>query len=379
MIKRDIEQNLMKVFHSYAVISITGPRQSGKTTLSQAIFNDFFYINLEKIVNRNFAIEDPQAFLNQSNKMIIDEIQHVPDLLSYIQTIVDEDPNRQFIITGSQNLLISEKVSQSLAGRVNINKLLPLSIRELRESDLLEKDLNTQIFKGFYPKIFDKDIDPNLWYNDYIQTYIERDVRQIKNIGDLSLFQKFMSLLAGRTGQILNTTSLANDVGISVNTVESWISILEASYLVFRLQPYYENYNKRLTKSPKIHFYDSGVVCALLGITSRDQLLSHPLIGNIFESFVISDIVKNSYNESQRLNFYYWRENHGKEIDLLYTEGNKTYAYEIKYGQTLNSDMASNLLYFKELSRADLELKIIYGGDKNQKRTEYSFVSWKDL
>lgn len=379
MIKREIQDKLLSLVSQYPVMSITGPRQSGKTTLSQTLFPEFLYINLERIKDRAFALEDPEGFLDQSKLMIIDEIQNAPELLSNIQAIVDVDQQRKFIITGSQNLLISEKVSQSLAGRVAINTLLPLSIGELKSESLIEKTLVSQIFKGFYPKIYDKELDANTWYDNYIQTYLERDVRKIKNIGNLSLFQKFMKLLAGRTGQILNMSSLAGDVGVSFGTVESWISILEASYIIFKLQPYYKSFNKRLTQAPKIHFYDSGLVCSLLGINSPDQLVTHPLIGSIFESFVISNIVKSNYNKSKRFDFYYWRENHGVEIDLLYTENGKTYAYEIKSAQTLEGSMASNLLYYKELSNEDLDLTVAYGGNENQKRTQYKFVSWREL
>lgn len=379
MLKRKIANILYKALNEYQVISITGPRQSGKTTLTKDIFTEFAYFNLERVRDRNFAQEDPEAFLNQSKNIIIDEVQNVPELLSDIQVLVDEDPKRKFIITGSQNLLISEQISQSLAGRVSINTLLPFSLDELKNNNLLAENLNEQIIKGFYPKIYDKKLNHIKWYENYTSTYIERDVRKIKNIGSLSLFRKFMSLLAGRTGQVLNISSLANDTGVSVNTAESWISILEASYICFRLQPYYKNYDKRVTKSPKIHFYDSGLVCSLIGITTAEQVQTHPLVGSIFESFVISDFIKRKTNISKNQQFYYWRENHGKEIDLIYEEDGKKHIIEIKYGQTPNISMANNLIAFKKLVNEDVELNVLYGGDESQKRTEFSFISWKDM
>jgi len=280
MIPRQVSEKLKR--SQYPVILVTGPRQSGKTTLVKHIFPKYLYQNLEIPETRIFAREDPKAFLDQAEKMVLDEVQNVPNMLSYIQGIVDGNKDRHFVLTGSQNLLISEKISQSLAGRAAITQLHPFSLEELRAVKLLEQDLITQIYKGFYPRIYDEKLAVDRWYDNYIQTYLERDVRKIKNIGDLSRFQKFMGLIAGRTGQVLNLSSLANDVGASVPTIKSWISILEASYIVFKLPPFYNNFNKRLIKAPKIHFYDSGLVCALLNINSPKHLRNHPLIGSIF-------------------------------------------------------------------------------------------------
>lgn len=379
MVNRTLAAKIRSLSQSYSVISVTGPRQSGKTTLVTRTFPNYFYANLESLDARRFAQEDPKAFLSQSPEMIIDEIQYVPELLSYIQVIVDGNKERKFIITGSQNFLITEKVSQSLAGRVAIFTLLPLSIDELKNESMLETNLIEQIFKGFYPRLYDEDLDIARWYNDYIQTYLERDVRQIKNIDNLGAFHRFLGLIAGRTGQVLSMNSLANDVGVSIPTIESWISILEASHIVFRLQPYYENFNKRLVKSPKIHFVDTGLVCSLLGISSPKELRNHPLLGSIFETFAVSSIIKNFYNNGDRAFIFYWKDKTGKEIDTLFKLNEKMIAAEIKVSSTISSDMASHLLYFKELAGKDIDLEIIYGGDENQIRSEYQFISWRNI
>ena len=378
-IKRTIAKKVLSTSKKYQVVSITGPRQSGKTTLAKLVFPEMVYTNLEIPETRTFATEDPNAFLAQGNKMIIDEIQHVPELLSYIQGLVDSDKKERFVITGSQNLLISGKVAQSLAGRVSIFNLLPLSVEELKNHSLLEKNLVSQLHKGMYPKIYGEKLDAAEWYDNYIQTYLERDVRQIKNVGDLALFQKFMGLLAGRTGQILNLTSLSNVSGVSVPTISSWLSILEASYIIYRLQPYHKNFSKRLTKSPKIHFADPGLVCALLNINSPKELTNHPLLGNIFESFVFSEYLKKTTNHKSKGQLYYWREKSGREVDLLTEEGSKITAIEIKAAQTLSDGQIANLAYFRTLSNQPVKMTLVYGGNKDQKRSEYSVLSWRSL
>jgi len=386
MIKRDLEERIKKGAVSYPVVSVTGPRQSGKTMLVKKIFSSWKYVNLETPEVRTFASEDPNSFLDQAEKMIIDEVQYVPELLSYIQVIVDEDKKRKFVITGSQNLLISGKVSQSLAGRVNIFNLFPLSFNELKHNFLIKKKLAEQMLNGFYPRIYSEKVEPRRWYGNYIQTYLERDVRQIKNIGDPSIFQKFLGLLAGRTGQILNLASLANDVGVTVPTIGSWISVLEASFIIVKLPPYYKSWNKRLTKSPKIHFLDSGLVCALLEISSSSELERHPLFGYIFESLVVSEFYKKMANKQERGRLYYWREKNGAEIDLLIDRGLMRKAIEIKVGATFSRDQVKNLLYFKKLTEnaADGELKetdleLVYGGEEDEKRSEYGVRSWRNL
>jgi hypothetical protein len=378
MYNRELSNELTSKIKKYGIISLTGPRQSGKTTLVKNTFPKFKYVNLEIPETRFFAQDDPSAFLEQAKDMIIDEIQRVPDLISYIQGIYDENKERRFILTGSQNLLISEKISQSLSGRVAILKLLPLSIREMRSEEILES-LDEQVFKGFYPRIYDENLVAAEWYDFYVQTYLERDVRNIKNIGDLTKFMKFLKLLAGRAGQILNMSSLSSDVGVSVPTIKSWLSVLEASYVIFRLKPFYKNFSKRLIKSPKIYFYDTGLICSLLDINTVDQFKGHPLIGNIFENAVISNYLKNAFNQGKWLDFYYWREVSGKEVDLVFEEGGDLNAVEVKYGKTIKTEMASNLLHFKDIADTSVNAKVVYGGNKNQKRSHFEVVSWRDL
>ncbi|MFW5719885.1 MAG: ATP-binding protein [Candidatus Dojkabacteria bacterium] len=379
MIQRHLRFRLQEIGGSYPVISITGPRQSGKTTLVRNLFPDYVYTNLEIPDVRRFALEDPKAFLNQAPCMIIDEVQYQPELLSYIQGIVDEEKRRKFIITGSQNLLISEKISQSLAGRVAIFTLLPLSISELQSADLLKNDVIQQMFYGSYPRVYKEDLEPSRWFDDYVQTYLERDVRLLKNIENPGLFQRFLGFMAGRTGQILTMNSLANDVGVTVPTIDSWISILEATYIIFKVYPFHRNFNKRIIKSPKIHFYDTGLACSLLRIGSPKELMHHPLAGSIFESFVAGNIMKESFNKGKRGQVWYWREQTGREIDLLYEDEEKMVANEIKLSSTIARGDANNLLYFQKLSGEQMDLRVINGGNETQSRTDFQFVSWKEL
>ncbi len=382
MIKRNISQKIIKSAKEYPVILITGPRQSGKTTLVKNIFPPKNYFNLEDLETRDFALRDPKGFLNQvSGQMIIDEVQRAPDLLSQIQVIVDERKKPgQFVLTGSQNLLLLERVSQSLAGRVAIFYLLPFSLAELSREKAAFKDLDKLMFKGFYPRLYDKRINIEEYYTNYIQTYIERDVRLLKNIVDLSAFKRFLSLVAGRCGQILNFTSLAQDCGISQATAKEWLSVLEASFIVFLLPPHYRNFNKRVVKMPKIYFYDTGLVCSLLNISSPEQLSKHYLRGSIFESFIISEFIKHKYNRGQRANIYYWRNKTGQEIDLLFEEGSRLIPMEIKSGQTVTADYFKGLKYYQKLSGLDpKDFYLIYAGEQKQKRAEANVLPWFDL
>jgi len=379
MIKRDISSKIIQASKKIPVISITGPRQSGKTTLIKKLFADYQYFNLENPSIREYAENDPQALLNENKKLVIDEIQQVPKLFSYIQVLVDEDKTKKFVISGSQNFLISEKISQTLAGRVAIYKLLPLSIPELSRHRSLKTNLHSQIVTGFYPRLYDQKLNPNDWYQDYTSTYLERDVRLIKSITNLSLFHGFLKLCAGRTGQVLNLSSLANDAGITVNTVKAWLSVLEASYVLFKLPPYYKNFRKRLTKSPKIHFYDSGLVCSLLGIKTAQQLKQHPLIGNIFESFIISEYLKTSHNFRRGTDYYYFRDKTGNEIDLLYEEKNKLNLVEIKSSQTYQPNFQTAFDYFSKISQEKTINRIVYGGNKSSQRTNFKLCAWKSF
>ena len=383
MIKRTIEPKVKSLAKKYPVISITGPRQSGKTTLTKNVFPDYEYYNLENIALLNSAKADPQSFLGvgTGRKMIIDEIQHFPDLFSYIQVEVDEQKiDGQFIITGSQQFGMIEKITQSLAGRVANFTLLPLSIKELAESNNLKQmnKLDLQI-KGFYPRIFDKKINPNDFYSDYIFTYVERDVRQIKNVGDISNFKKFLQLVAGRVGQVVNLASLANDVGVNYKTIESWLSILEASYIIYRLQPYYKNYGKRVIKSPKIYFYDVGVLTYLLGVDSDIKLNTHFAKGMIFENLVISEVYKNIINNKINNKIYYYRENSGNEIDLIIDRGSKQTGIEIKSSQTFKNDFLKGLNFWRELDQDNHDHSIlVYTGDISQNVHQHQIVNWEE-
>ena len=379
MFKRTLSSLILKASKQYPVISITGPRQSGKTTLSKNLFSDFAYSNLEDPSTREFARNDPKAFLAQSKKMVIDEIQRVPELFSYLQVIVDSEKKRKFVITGSQNFLISEKISQTLSGRVAIFKLLPLSLKELQDNRLPFVDIYKLLVKGGYPRLYDEKLDFSEWYGNYIETYLQRDVREIKEIRNLSNFQTFLGLCAGRTGQILNLSSLANDAGVSVTTTKEWLSVLEASYVIHRLRPFYENFNKRLIKSAKLYFYDTGLVCALLNIKTEKELAKHPLMGSIFETFVVSELQKQNLHRQMRLNFYYLRDKQGNEVDLLYKIGQKLHLVEIKSAQTFRMDFVKAFDYFAKISGKKTENQIIYGGNIKQKRSNFVLLPWKQM
>ncbi len=374
MIKRNIENILINLASQYPVVTITGPRQSGKTTLIKYAFPDKKYVNLEAPDIRQFAITDPRGFLNQYDDAILDEIQRAPELLSYMQTIVDEnkEPGR-FIITGSQQFEVLNNISQSLAGRTALLKLLPLSIAEIK--DIIDVSLIDQlIYNGFYPRIYDIHIDPHQVIGDYIVTYVERDIRQLISIKDLNLFEKFLKLCAGRIGQLLNLQGLANDTGISHTTARSWISILEASYIIFLLPPWFNNFSKRLIKSPKLYFYDVGLASYLLGIENEKQVSRDPLRGNLFENLTIIEVLKYRFNKGKKSNLYFYRDSKGLEIDLIYEVGRNIFPIEIKSGATVSED------YFKNLKKFLQSYKILpvpygsavfYGGNEIQQRSDF--------
>ena len=382
MIKRELAAKILGLAKKFPAVAILGPRQSGKTTLCKSIFPDYKYISLEDLDTRTYAIEDPRGFLAQyDHKIIFDEVQRAPDLFSYLQTQIDKsNKNGQFILTGSNNFLLSNALSQSLAGRVAIETLLPLSLKEIQKSKYQQSDLDTQLFMGLYPRIFDQDIPPTDWYPNYIKTYIERDVRLIKNITNLNNFRKFIALCAGRAGQILNLSSLGNDCGQNYNTIKEWISLLESSYLIFLLQPFYKNFNKRVIKMPKLYFYDTGLLCSLLHIKTPEQLRNHYLKGAIFESFVLSEIIKNRQNKGIDPNLFFWRDSHGNEIDVLIETEKETKAIEIKSGQTISLDYWKGLKFWHELTQNDPQNSmIVYGGNESQKRTGAKVFCWKEV
>ena len=367
MIYREAEKELQLLSAQFKAVAVIGPRQSGKTTLVKNVFKEKAYVNLENPDLRQFAREDPRGFLsNYPDGAILDEVQRVPELFSYLQQILDEkEQNGSFILTGSNNFLLNSNISQSLAGRVGYLFLLPLDIGEINPGANMSNQL---IFKGGYPEIYQKDIDPKKYYDNYIRTYVERDVRLLKNITDLYTFERFLRLCAGRTGQLLNMSSLAADVGVDVKTISSWLGVLEASFIAFRLYPYHENYNKRIVKMPKLYFYDTGLASALMGIEDVSQLTIHPLRGGLFENLVVVDFLKRLYNNGKQNNLYFWRDNIGNEVDLLIKKGANRYPVEIKSAQTISDEFFKGIRYWNKLTNTEGGY-LVYAGDMLQKRS----------
>lgn len=385
MIQRHIQHTLQQAAREFGVVSVTGPRQSGKTTLVRSLFSNYEYINLENISDRNILQADPKGFLDQiSTGLIIDEVQRYPEILSYIQVHIDEHfcPGK-FILTGSQNLLVSEKIGQSLAGRVAVLTLFPLTIEELQTAGYREGNYQNAILKGFYPGLFDKKQTVRLFYTSYLQTYVERDVRSIKNIGDLSRFERFLQLLAGRIGQIINYHDLGNDVGVSYKTIESWLSVLEASYVVMRLQPYYRNFGKRLVKSPKVYFTDVGLAAHLLGIDSPEEMRSHFAMGLLFENMVVMDLYKQIQNRLSSSQLYFFRDNNRNEVDVVLDAGSTLTPIEVKAGATFNSDYLDGVTYFQNLHTENGPKHgpgyIVYTGDRETTIQDNHLINWKNL
>ena len=380
MIKRGIEKRLLKLANSFKAVAIMGPRQSGKTTLVKALFPEKTYISLENPEKRRYALEDPKGFLGDIiGGAILDEVQRAPDLFSYMQEVLDTSKAKgQFILAGSNNLLLNQNISQTLAGRVGHLNLLPFTNSEIKahNESLSDEEL---ILKGFYPPVFDQKLDPGEWYPSYIRTYIERDVRQIKNITDLIQFERFLRILAGRAGQELNMTSISNDCGVDVKTIQSWISVLETSYIIFLLRPHHKNFKKTIVKRPKLFFYDTGVVCSLLGINGKEQLAFHPLKGNLFENMVISEQEKKLSFDSKSGSLFYWRDKTGHEIDLLIEKADSLYPAEIKSSKTVNTGFFKNLKYYQNLSGAS-QGALLYAGNETQNRSDgIRVMNWRDF
>ncbi|NOZ45985.1 MAG: ATP-binding protein, partial [Chlorobi bacterium] len=347
MIHRIAEKELTILASQFKAVAVIGPRQSGKTTLVKKVFASKPYVSLENPDMRNFALEDPKGFLsNYPEGAVLDEVQRVPEIFSYLQQILDDkNISGQFILTGSNNFLLQENIAQSLAGRVGYLFLLPLSLNEIPE----KLNANALLFKGFYPALYQTKIDTSRFYANYIRTYVERDVRLIKNITDLYTFERFIKLCAGRIGNLLNMSSLAVEVGVDVKTIDAWLAVLETSFIIFRLNPYHENFNKRIVKMPKIYFYDTGLASALLGIENESQLMLHPQRGNLFENMIVGDFLKRRYNKGQLHNLYFWRNNTGNEIDLIWVSSNKKIPIEIKSGQTITSEYFKGINYWNKL------------------------------
>jgi len=381
-IQRQLKEKLLYLATKYPVITLTGARQCGKSTLLKQCFPDYKYISLEDLDLRQIATTDPRGFLkNFGSKLIIDEAQYVPTLFSYIQTLVDtKNEPGMFILSGSQNFLLLESITQSLAGRTAVLRLNTFSIAELSSFNPQLLDLNRLLFTGGYPRIYDFDIHPTDFYPSYIQTYIERDIRLLRNINDLGKFIRFLKLCAARTGQLLNTASLANEAEITVPTSNAWLSILESSYIIYLLKPYYNNYNKRLIKSPKLYFHDTGLASSLLGLTSSEQLSTHYLRGELFENLVISEYIKSQYAIGIEPAIYFWRDSNQNEVDLLIESNTQLYAIEIKSSATMNPGFFKTLKTFQSLSNIKSEnLRVVYGGDIDYQTETGKFVSWKNM
>lgn len=381
-IKRTMAEEIRKRIKQYPILAVTGPRQSGKTTLLKTLFPDYEYISLENPDNRSFAQEDPNGFLQQYiGRTILDEVQRVPELFSYLQTAVDESGQMgQYILSGSQNFHLLKHITQSLAGRVALFRLLPLDTEELQQADKLPANYLDACIQGGYPAVYHRGIDPTDFYANYVRTYIEKDVTELINIHDLNSFRTFLGLCAARAGQLLNLSSLANDCNISQPTAKAWLSVLESSYLIFLLYPYHENFNKRLVKTPKLYFYDVGLLTHLLEIREPEELAVNRLKGNIFENFVVANFQKFNENRYQHLNYYFWQDHNGLEIDLLLKTANAFEIYEVKSTQTLSGSLFKNLKRFIELVEPQpVHPNLVYGGEQSLVRSQVQVIPWKML
>ena len=377
MLARKSAPILLQFAKQYPIITLTGPRQSGKTTLAQMCFPDKPYLSLEDPDTRRLALDDPRSFLERyPNGAIIDEVQQAPDLFSYIQTYSDKAKTEgRYILTGSQQFGMMERLTQSLAGRTALSCLLPLSVSETKQ----HLDLNQTLFTGGFPRIYDKTLNPTDAMRFYVQTYLERDVRTLINIKDMRSFELFLGIIAGRSGQLANTESIANDCGITHNTVKSWLSILEASYIIKLVAPYHSNQNKRLIKMPKIFFLDTGLLCYLLGIFSPDQLTSHPLRGSIFETFVFTELYKTLAHQNLPYSLFFYRDYQGHEVDFLIDCGSVLKLIEVKASSTYNTDQLKGIRYLSSLlSSQTLQSYVVYAGAESFNHLGSRFLNWRD-
>lgn len=379
---RILSEKIKVLATKFPVVSVTGPRQSGKTTLVQHLFPEYTYCNLENPDYRMAALNSPREFLRQNPcGLVIDEAQYVPELFSYLQLEADEH-NRpgMFILCGSQHFLLMEKISQSLAGRVGIVNLLPFSMEEMVSDGLALPNVWDLIFKGSFPRLYRMNIEPQDFYPAYIQTYVERDARQVVNISNLDTFQAFVRLCAGRVGQLFNQTDLGNLVNIDQKTVRSWLSILQTGFQAFTLPPYFQNFDKRTVKTPKLYFWDTGVACSLLGIRNPNELLTHFARGHLFENFVVVEMLKSYYHRGIRPNAYFWRDRNGNEVDLLFDEGGVLHPIEIKAGQAVKPDFFKGIDVFNAVSGNNPErAHIVYTGDLNYRHPKAHIHSWNQL
>ena len=381
MVQRIAKKKLIDLASKFKAVAVIGARQSGKTTLIKQIFRTKPYVSMENQDTRHFATEDPRGFLSTFPEgAILDEVQRVPQLFSYLQEILDDQRTKGlFILSGSNNFLLQQNISQSLAGRVGYLQLLPFSINELSKNKLLATSDDALMLKGFYPPIYDQKIPFSDWCPNYISTYIERDVRQIKNITDLIVFGKFMKLLAGRNGQELNYSSLSIETGVDMKTIQSWVGVLESSFIIYLLKPHHNNFNKTIVKRPKLYFYDTSIVCSLLGIRNTSQLKNHPLRGAIFEGMVITELLKNRTNAGKPVNLSFWRDKTGREIDVIIDNGNIQFPIEIKSGKTIQDEFLKNIEYWKTMTGFKKGL-VLYAGKENQKRSKGTdILNWREL
>ena len=383
-VKRTIKAEMDVYKNKYPILVVTGPRQAGKTTFLKTEFSDYRYVNLENPDTRNYAERDPNNFLKEFDKFVIfDEIQRVPFLFSYLQAKVDDDKIMgQYLISGSQNFQLLQNITQSLAGRVAIFKLLPFDFEEMKAANLLSDDYAVNLVRGFYPAIYDRDIPSKVFYSNYIQTYVERDLSELIHVKDLKTFRNFISLCANRAGNLLNLNSLAADCGISQPTAKSWISVLESSYIVFQLQPYSANLNKRITKSSKLFFYDTGLLAHLLKIKDAYSLKISPHKGNLFENFAVAEFIKNNYHNNLLQDLWFWRDAVGHEIDLIWQDDELLNLVEIKASETIMSDMFKGLTYFEKIIPNPEIIKsktVLHCGNFNQNRELGKVTSWLEI
>jgi uncharacterized protein len=382
MIPRQATSTLQRLAKGFPILALTGPRQSGKTTLAKHVFAQKAYVSLENPDELEFANSDPRRFLARFDQgAILDEVQRCPALLSWLQTLVDErGVMGDFVLTGSAQFELIAGITQSLAGRVGRVELLPLSAQELKAANKLPSDLNTMLLQGGYPSLYDREVSPQDWFSNYIATYIERDVRQLIAVRDLSQFQRFVKMCAARSGQLLNLTSLGADCGLSANTAREWLSVLEASYLVTRLQPHHQNFGKRLVKSPKLYFLDVGLMAWLLGIRDAQTLDTHASRGALFETFVVSELIKQRFNQGQASDLYFWRDSTGHEVDVLLDTPTGLQAIEIKSGSTFATDWIKGLQKWRNLSGSNgLQPQIIFGGTGLYEREDCQVIGWKNI